>query len=234
MNRRSFEGLRALCFDLDDTFWDVRSVLARAEDGVQAWLAVHHPRLAARHTRESFIEARLALARAEPARAHDMTWLRTETMRRLAVAQGCPDSVGAEAFEVFIALRNEVTLFDDVRPALRALAQDHVLATFSNGNADLVRIGFAEPFVVSLNAEQVGVAKPDPAAFLAVASRLGIAPREMAYVGDDPRADVGGSRSAGMRAVWINRRGTVWPADMPPPDLEIRDLLELVDRARRG
>jgi putative hydrolase of the HAD superfamily len=218
--------LKVLCFDLDDTFWDIRQVLERAEQRVARFLGERYPRLA-RHSRADLMAARMTLAREAPGRAHDLTWLRTETLRRLAVEDGYPDEVGAEAFEVFIAARNEVDLFPDVRPALERLATRYRLATFSNGNADLGRIGLAPLFAASLNAERVGVAKPHPEAFAAVARELACAPAEMLYVGDDPLADVVGARGAGLRTAWINRHGAAWPEVHSPADFEIADLQHL-------
>jgi putative hydrolase of the HAD superfamily len=223
-----FHDLQVLCFDLDDTFWDVRQVLERAEQRVAVFLAERYPRLAERYTRADLFAARQRVAAAEPGRAHDMTWLRTETMRRLAVGEGYPDAAGAEAFEVFIAARNEVELFPDVRPALDRLAARFRLATLSNGNADLHRIGLAPLFDVMLNAAGVGVAKPHPEAFVAVARALGCEPGRMLYVGDDPHADVLGARAAGLRTAWVNRRGMPWPDIGQAADLEIAGLHDLV------
>jgi len=219
--------LQVLCFDLDDTFWDVRHVLERAEQRVGEFLAQRYPRLARRHNRADFLAARLRLSAAEPARAHDLTWLRTETMRRLALEAGYPGTVGAEAFEVFIVARNEVELFPDVRPVLDRLATRFQLATLSNGNADLHRIGLAPLFRVMLNSASVGVAKPHADAFIAVARALGCEPGRMLYVGDDPHADVVGARAAGLRTAWVNRRGAAWPDIGPAADLEIASFGDL-------
>jgi FMN hydrolase / 5-amino-6-(5-phospho-D-ribitylamino)uracil phosphatase len=225
--------VRALCFDLDDTLWDVQSVLARAEAQVADFLALRYPRLATQ-SRDSLRLARLELARSEPARAHDLTWLRIETVRRAALAMGYAGSVGEECFEVFIAARNEVTFFDDVLPALDGLGRRYRLATLSNGNADLERIGIASRFAATLSAREVGVAKPQPAAFEAVASALALDPAEIAYVGDDPQVDVLGARAAGLRTVWVNRAGRNWPDVAPGPDLAVADLAELERRLSRG
>ncbi len=219
--------LQVLCFDLDDTFWDVRPVLDRAEQRVGEFLELRYPRLAQHYSRADFFAARMRLAAAEPAKAHDLTWLRTETMRRLAVEAGYPAVVGAEAFEVFIAARNEVELFPDVRPALERFAARFRLATLSNGNADLDRIGLAPLFTAMFNAERLGIAKPNPEAFTAVARELGCQPGQMLFVGDDPQADVIGARDAGLHTAWVNRRGAVWPDIAPAADLEIASLHEL-------
>lgn len=219
--------LQVLCFDLDDTLWDVRSVLSRAEQQVEDFLVSHYPALAQRCSRAEFHAARMSLAALHPERSHDMTWLRTETMRRLAIETGYPDRVGAEAFAVFIAARNQVELYPDVRPALERLGRRFHLATFSNGNADLGRIGLAPLFGVMLNAERAGYAKPHPEAFGAVAREIGCAPARMLYVGDDPHLDVAGARGAGFLTAWINRRAAPWPGAHPAADLEIGSLDDL-------
>ncbi|MFM7626893.1 MAG: HAD-IA family hydrolase, partial [Gammaproteobacteria bacterium] len=223
--------VRALCFDLDDTFWEVKPVLVRAEARVAEFIASRHPGLSPHLTAESVYDTRLALAAEHPSRAHDMTWLRTEALRRIAARHGHDPAIGDAAFEVFIAARNEVELFDDVRPALAALGARYAMATFSNGNADLVRIGLDGHFVGVLNAESVVCAKPHPQAFLAAAAALGVAPHERLYGVDHPHFDVVGARAAGCRAAWVNRVGAGWPAGLSPgADLEVPDLLALATR----
>lgn len=224
------DHVRAVCFDLDDTLWDLRPVMQRAERSVVEFLAERYPALAARHGVEEFAEARRALALEQPSRAHDFTWLRTEAMRRLALAAGCDEAAGAEAFEVFIAARSAIEPFDDVVPALEALGRRFLLASFSNGNADLRRIAIGAHFRVSLNAESVGHPKPRPEAFAALAGALGLAPRELLYVGDDPVIDVVGARDAGLRSAWMNRRGHDWPDHAGGrPAVELRGLSQLVE-----
>lgn len=223
--------VRALCFDLDDTFWEVRPVLVRAEARVAAFVEAQHPGLARHLTADAVYETRMSLAAEHPARAHDMTWLRTEALRRIAARHGHDPAIGDAAFEVFIAARNEVELFDDVLPALTRLGGRYTLATFSNGNADLRRIGIDGHFAGMLNAESVGCAKPRAEAFHAVAAALGVAPREMLYVGDNPHLDVAGARAAGCPAAWVNRVGAVWPEGLGPgAELEVGDLLALAQR----
>ena len=54
---------------------------------------------------------------------HDFTWLRLAALRQHAREAGYPESMAQEAFEVFYRARNEVVLYDDVRPALERLAR---------------------------------------------------------------------------------------------------------------
>lgn len=226
-----FDRTRILCFDLDNTLWDVWPVISRAEQAVHDWLGESYPQIAQRWTVEAMREARMSLARSEPALAHDVTALRVAAMTRIARDSGAPASLGQEAFAVFYAARNSVTLYDDVLPALSALRRRFRLASLSNGNADLRRIGLADHFELSLSAGEAGAAKPDARAFTALLSRLGARADEVAYVGDDPQADVVGARAAGMRTIWVNRGVIDWPANVAAADLEVSDLMELVAHA---
>jgi len=222
---------RAICFDLDDTLWEVQPVLRRAEARVQAYLEVEHPQLAPQLSVEAMFSARRTLAAEVPERAHDMTWLRTEALRRLATHHGHDPVIGDRAFEVFIAARHEVEFYPEVTTALSKLSSRFRLASFSNGNACVHRIGIGHHFEVTLNAESVGRAKPHPEVYLTVARALGISPSELLHVGDHLENDIRGAAEAGCRTAWVNRRGLSWSPEFgPPPDLEVTDLEGLIGR----
>jgi putative hydrolase of the HAD superfamily len=219
--------VRAIAFDLDNTLWDVEPVLARAENCLRSWLEQHCPRITQHLTREDMRRAREQLAQREPHNAHDFSYLRISALAAHAREHGYDERVAAAAFEVFLAARNEVEIFSDVAPAFGRLQWRYALASLSNGNADLARIGLGHMFAVSLNARQIGAAKPQRRCFERLAQELGLAPAEIAYVGDDPLLDVAAARDAGCRTVWINRRGRAWPAELAPAELEVTDCLQL-------
>jgi FMN phosphatase YigB (HAD superfamily) len=79
-----------------------------------------------------------------------------------------------------------------------------------------------------ITSEDVGVAKPDPVIFEAALTALGVTAPEAILVGDAWQADVVGGRAAGLRTVWLNRKGA------PSPDPSVPELpsLEPLDRAR--
>jgi putative hydrolase of the HAD superfamily len=219
--------VRAIAFDLDNTLWAVEPVLLRAEARVYGWLQEHCPRITASLTIEDMRRAREALARREPHQAHDFTYLRTAALASHVREHGYEEAMAARAFEVFLAARCEVELYPDVRPGLERLRSRFALATLSNGNADLERIGLAGCFSLSLNARQIGAAKPARLCFERLAAGLGVAPGALWYVGDDPYLDVEAARAAGLGTVWMNRGGHGWPADIAPADLSVTDLTAL-------
>jgi 2-haloalkanoic acid dehalogenase type II len=228
INYRFMSPIRAFCFDLDNTLWDVWPVIVRAEHAMHEFLTDRYPRTVANLTVEALREVRNQVAAEFPQMAHDFTFLRKQSLRKLAQMHAYPDSLVEEAFEVFIRARNEVTLYDDVLPALEALGARFRLFTASNGNADLHTIGIARWFERSVAAREVGAAKPDPRVFLKAIEGTGLTSAEVAYVGDDPIMDVVGAREAGMKTIWINRTGAEWPKDIAPPEYAVSSLTDLV------
>ena len=224
----SLGAVRAICFDLDNTLWEIEPVLARAEGILADWLHARYPRIPQRFTPEEMLEVRAGLLRERPDQAHDFTFLRRETLARLAAVVGYERAVAHEAFELWHAARNQCVPFAEVIPALARLKTRFRLATLSNGNADLETIGLAHHFEVSLHAATLGCAKPDVRAYDALARALTLEPAEILFVGDDPHADVAGPRNAGMQTVWVNRGAGEWPAGLSPADHVIADLDGLV------
>jgi len=219
--------VRAIAFDLDNTLWDIEPVLARAEGRLGAWLQQHCPRIAQRLSSEDMRRAREQLARREPHNAHDVTYLRLTALQAHAREHGYDERIAAQAFAVFLAARNEVQTYPDVAPALARLRRRYPLASLSNGNADLGSIGLAHAFTVSLNARQIGAAKPERRCFERLAQDLALGPGEILYVGDDPRLDVAAAREAGCSTAWMNRRAMEWPHDLAPADLVVHDCVQL-------
>jgi putative hydrolase of the HAD superfamily len=72
---------------------------------------------------------------------------------------------------------------------------------------DLDRAGISGLFNVLLTSIEVGVRKPDPRGYLALAARLGIAPEEMLYVGNEAK-DIIGARRAQFRSAFLDRNGS--------------------------
>jgi len=221
--------LRAIAFDLDNTLWDVGPVIVRAEQCLHDWLREHCPRITEQVSVEDMRAARERLARSEPHNAHDFTYLRITALAEHARDCGYDEEVAHRAFQVFFAARNTLQPYADVQPALQRLRTRYTLASLSNGNADLGRIGLAPLFGVSLNARQIGVAKPHPRCFQHLARELRLDPRDILYVGDDPFLDVDAARAAGLRTAWMNRSHTPWPPNLEPADINVADCMRLAE-----
>jgi putative hydrolase of the HAD superfamily len=225
--------LRAVIFDLDDTLWDCGSVIVRAEHALLDFLRQHYPRVTDQYDLDAMRELRVRIAREHPTMRHDFTWLRLESLRWHARQAGYAESMAQEAFDVFFRARNDVVLYEDVRPTLDRLARDYRLFAISNGNASLRVIGLDHYFEAALSAREAGMPKPDPRIFETLLQRAGLRPAETAHVGDDQEADVEGARGAGMLPVWLNRSGAHWERASPPPSLVIATLADLPEALAR-
>lgn len=218
--------IKAITFDLDDTLWDIWPVVERAEALLHDWLAARYPRIPERFTPLELRGLCSEVIAAHPEMAHDRTWLRKEALNLAARRAGYHPFDVEGAFEVFFLARNAVEPFAEARPTLERLGRRYPLATLSNGNADLRLIGLDDLFVFSLNAIDLGAAKPDPRFFQEASRRLGARPEQIVHVGDDPEHDVFGAAQAGFRTVWVNRACRDWPGG-PRADAEIVTLDEL-------
>jgi FMN hydrolase / 5-amino-6-(5-phospho-D-ribitylamino)uracil phosphatase len=226
------DGVHPICgisLDLDDTLWPIAPTMARAEAVLHAWFERHHPQVAAAFSVPVMRQHREQIWQANPHLQHDFTATRLMSLRAAMLPFGASEADVTLAFEVYFAARNEVTLFPGAAVALGALAARLPIVSLSNGNADLQRIGIAEHFSARIDARSFGVAKPDPAIFLAACGALGCAPEQVLHIGDHPQQDVDGARCAGLHAAWIAPDDAPWPLATPRPRLRAASLRALYE-----
>src|SRR3954464_11125946 len=96
--------IRALCFDLDNTLWDVWPVIRRAEQRMYEFLAERYPRVVAPLTLEAMREARERVAERFPEMKHDVCFLRRQALRDHALLCGYDDQL-AEDLHSFLIRR---------------------------------------------------------------------------------------------------------------------------------
>jgi putative hydrolase of the HAD superfamily len=121
-------------------------------------------------------------------------------------------------------------LFDDVRPALDALAGRGVtlgvVSNFEPWLEDILTLqGIDHLFATVAISGKLGVAKPDPEIFQVALKEAGAEPEATVHVGDQPVNDVAAARAVGITPVLIDRF-----ARHPDPDgaHRVEDLLGLV------
>ena len=219
----------AVTFDLDDTLWPFPPIGARIERKLHAWLLEHAPRAAAQFPIEVMRELRVQVFCDNPDHSHDMSMLRRLTIERALRESGEDTGLTDAAYDLFYEERNKVEFYPDARDAVDRIGRLFPLASLSNGNADLERIGLMPPFEHAISATQVGVAKPDAKIFHVACDLLGVAPQHVLHVGDHVEMDILGAADAGMRTCWLNREGEQWPHGVARPDLEFKELGALAD-----
>ncbi len=157
-----------------------------------------------------------------------------EAIRQFGAELGVNNAIGERWRAICFALVDElVEPIDGAREMLDTLRKRGIpMAILTNGWTPLQQKKIAralgpsaiQPLIVS---DQVGATKPDSRAFAALVQALDVPRVDVWYVGDNPRADVGGALEAGLRAVWFDWENIPYPEDLPPPTIHIHALREL-------
>ena len=199
--------INLITFDLDDTLWDVRPALIKAEHAQNEWLQQHYPRALENRDSHDLNQRKKDLIKQQPQLIHHISRFRQIFLEHLLLDAGVSPSEAQEAamqaFRAFIARRNDVELFEHAESVLEELKQHYTLAALTNGNADVRQTPLAAYFSFALKAEDVGAAKPAPDLFLAAMAQANSSPEQIVHVGDSYDHDIVGAHRAGIRSVWL-------------------------------
>ena len=133
----------------------------------------------------------------------------------------------ATNWDAFRGLR----LFDDVKPALHALASAGLRIGILSQNlksspqlrAELEALGIGDYFSHVLTSEDAGYDKPDPRLYRYASHLMELEPSELCHVGNDYERDVVGARNARIIPILLDREGQGTHKDC----LVIRSLEEI-------
>jgi len=234
--------LQAITFDLDDTLWDNRGVMARTETGHYAWLdeslsawladrgETHLGRFTERLPLDAYQTARRELAERYPLRRGDFSWLRERALVELLEAFGLPRSAAwlwaAATMARFHELRLQVTPHPEVEPLLAELGDRYRLGAITNGNLAVHRLALHRHFRVVIAAGEIQAPKPDARPFLAALARLATPPSRALHVGDSWKEDVLPAQRLGMQVAWI-AADTPHAGELPAGVYRLRHVREL-------
>jgi putative hydrolase of the HAD superfamily len=133
--------------------------------------------------------------------------------------------------------------YDDARETIDLLRGRGIkVGVLTNGLSELQRrklrrIGLEDAFDAVAISQEIGAWKPDPRAFAAAVTMLGLQPAEVAMVGDHLENDVAGALAAGLgAAVWVERAPGEAPdgAHLARELADVPALLGLVEASATG
>ena len=241
-------AFRGVFFDLYGTLIAYGDMTAAWAD----WLSALHSQLtrggltASRH--DLAIACDGFFARPEPPTDNNGLTVYERRIRHLCRDLGLepgPEVVHASAARSLHAWEQHVSLAPDAIPVLNALKPGRTLALISNFDHPphvqllLSELGLAPFFDAIVISGEVGFKKPDPRIFSPALRQTGLAPSEVAYVGDTDD-DMAGARAAGLSPIRVVRRsadrvGVDFTADPEDAEAEtlptlpiIRELSELL------
>jgi putative hydrolase of the HAD superfamily len=151
-------------------------------------------------------------ATAEGRETHNRLWV-AGALQALGHAVDPEDACVAQGVAAYFApFIRCCQLIPGTREMLESLIGHYRLALVSNFTHPpaleqiLAGVGIAHFFEQILISGRLGFRKPHPAVFTELARRLGLAPAEIVFVGDELPADIVGAQEAGMHTVWMTYR----------------------------
>lgn len=157
-------------------------------------------------------------------------WLRwnTRILEQIGVKRNV-DTLAKRISEVWWDHANPETYPDVIDTLIRLKAKGVKLGIVTNGFKEdvdqiLHRLRLKGYFEVGIGADACKKAKPDAEIFLFALDKLGVRAEETLFVGDDVKKDYEGAKRAGLRALLVDRDGSV------PQNREIiRSLVEVLE-----
>ncbi len=212
-------AIRLVVFDVGETLVDETRMWGEWAD----WLGV---------TRLAFFAALGAViaSRRRHTEVYALVRPGIDVAGELAARQACGNMTRIESRD----------LYPDAAPVLTRLRASGLLIGLAgnqpaDAEAQIRALGLAVDFVAS--STRWGIEKPNPAFFQRIAAESGVAPAEIAYVGDRLDNDVLPAVAAGMTGVFLRRGpwGVIqasWP-EAARADLRLESLLELPEALAR-
>jgi len=141
---RRLHHVRAISFDLDDTLYDNRPVIERAEQWMVDYMRDTYLQTAM-YDRAWWHRLKLQLQQEHPELKEDVSLCRKEMLLRGLVSGGMTQAEARgeaeKIFAMFLEVRSQVAVPTRTREVLTALAQKYPLVVITNGNVLVERLG---------------------------------------------------------------------------------------------
>jgi len=218
------ENIKAIGFDLFNTlitmeFEALKDALSRLTSSLKAnGLAIEHNAFVKAHS-EAVLEF-LERTKRDGKESHNRFWIST-ALSKLG-QEVPPDSphISAAVDTYFSAFIQYARLIPGTKEMLTTVRQTYRIGLLSNfthppaANQIIAELDLEPFFDVVLISGDLGYRKPHLSVFEALIDQLGVEKEEIAFVGDDPEADVEGALRAGLQPVWTTyvRDNNITPA----------------------
>ena len=218
---RKMSKIKLITFDLDDTFWDIRSTIINAENNSRKWAEGKIGEKIEWGTFEDFMKIRSELVKEDSSLEYDLGMLRKKTIahhtKKFFKDTKALNEFIEDAYIFFLGERHKVTFYKDVITVLEKLSSQYKLGVLTNGNADVNKLGIGHLFDFSVSSMDVKSNKPAQGHFVKARELSQVDYKNTLHVGDHPINDVLGARELGINTAWFNLNNQDWDIDENPP-----------------
>lgn len=224
--------IKAIVFDLDHTLFDRHGTLTQIVPMLRAAFSIRQD-LTDEEIAEKWIYA-------DDHFVYDGWSYIFAYLVENGVFETAPDFSEYRSF-IYKAFAKVAVPFPGTIPMLEQLRrQGYKTGLITNGHHSLQykklrMLGLTPYFDEIIVSGDVMVDKPDREIFRMMCEKLNYKPSEMIYIGDNPKTDIAGSRSAGYHTIWMKSTGQ-WQFGLEPPEWsvskveDIPDAVALIDR----
>jgi putative hydrolase of the HAD superfamily len=213
--------IKMITFDLDDTLWDNRPTIMKAEIDTRKWIEDKVGEIEWGDFND-FLNLREDLIKEDKTIEWDISKLRKEIFRKKlwhVTPEHFRDEIVDKAFEIFIAKRHEIKLFNGVKESLENLSKKYTLGVLTNGNADVYKFDIGRYFNFSISSLEAKDSKPNRAHFdMAISKVNDISFNNILHIGDHQINDILCAHNLGIDTLWFNNTNQSWSQDFEKPD----------------
>ena len=128
---RKMSKIKLITFDLDDTFWDIRSTIINAENNSRKWAEDKIGEKINWGTFEDFMKIRSELVKEDSSLEYDLGMLRKKTIahhtKKFFKDTKALNEFIEDAYIFFLRERHKVTFYEDVITVLEKLSSQYSL-----------------------------------------------------------------------------------------------------------
>ena len=204
MGYASIHGIKALCFDIDGTFYPKNQMMVRL--AVSSLL--HLPFALKYNAMRQRLREETGFGKGD---CLDFASLREKESQMMYPGRESRYFIAKEEWifrKPWDKLFQSIKPFPGVREALeKAKDEGYIIAALSDFplSSKLEALGIADLFDFKASAEDYGALKPSCRPFEEMLSALGVKAEEALYTGDSRSKDIDGAKNAGMHTALISR-----------------------------
>jgi len=125
------------------------------------------------------------------------------------------------------------SFYSDALPFLNKVKQNHILCLTTGDYAPekakaLEKAGDASYFRYAFDKDHLGLKGHNSSYYSNAVMSTKSHPEDVLVIGDSLEHDIAAAKDAGLATVWVNRRGIALTENLPRPDFQARDLLEVL------
>lgn len=204
---RLIQPFKAITFDLDDTLYDNRLVIKRAEKKLIHFLNQSHPKLL-KFTHQNYQFYRKQLLLKYPKIYFNISDWRQQSIllsiKSFGIESRLAILISRQAMSLVNFWRNQINISTDTHYVLKLLSAKLPLIAITNGDANMKECNINQYFSEIFRSGVNGPPKPYANMYDLAAKKLNLLPNEILHIGDSLNTDVLGAINYGMQACWLN------------------------------